>query len=139
MARDTPASGDFETDAELTLFGFPPTPARVRLTARTRAWRVGGAARTFALFLVLAPFAAIFPPHAVWPIGALATGGVLARRRYVERFTLREAECVCPKCGKTLGLKPTRLRVPHPVACDACHHESSLRLPEGVLKAHARG
>ena len=139
MAPETAASGDFETDAELTLFGFDSTPAPIRLTARTRAWRVGGAVRIFAIFLVLAPFAAIFPPHAVWPIGALAAGGLLARRRYIERFTLRESECLCPKCQKTLHLKPTRLRVPHPVACDDCHHESSLRLPEGVLEAHARG
>lgn len=91
-----------------------------------------------AIFAVVAPFVAIIPPHAVWLIGALLTGAFLARKRYIERFTLLSASGVCPKCGEELSVKPGRLRAPHPVPCDACHHESSLRLPEGTLTTHAR-
>jgi hypothetical protein len=128
--------GSFDVQAEATLFGFEPTPARAAIAARSRGWRVGGAARIFAVFAVVAPFVAIFPPHAVWLIGALLTGAVLARRRYVERFTLLGVDADCPKCGTPFDVKRTRLKVPHPLSCDACHHESSLRLPAGTLEAH---
>ena len=141
-APGPPPSGDrppgaFDVQTEATLFGFEPTPARVAIAARSRGWRVGGAARIFGVFVVVAPFVAIFPPHAVWLIGALLTGAVLGRRRYVERFTLLDVDAACPKCGSPFGVKPTRLKVPHPLPCDSCHHESSLRLPAGTLEAHA--
>ena len=134
MSEDPP--GAFDAIAQATLFGYAAVPAHVRVTARTSAWRVGGALRTLALFTVVAPFAAIFPPHAVWPIGALATGATLARRRWIERFTLQAVDGACPKCGHPLQVKPARLRMPHPVPCDACHHEVTLRLPPEVLAAH---
>lgn len=126
----------FSVQAEASIFGFDPSDVTVTITPRSRAWRVGGAARTMGVFVVVAPFVALFPPHAVWPIGALMTGGFLARRRYIERFTLESAEGDCPKCGQALQTKPTRLRSPHQLPCDGCHHESILRLPEGTLEAH---
>ena len=129
--------GSFESEAAVTLFGFEPSTVRVVVTPRSRAWRVGGAARTMAIATVVAPVVAIFPPHAIWPIGALMTGGVLARRRYVERFTLVSAEGACPKCGADIVVKSTRLRVPHQIPCEGCNHESLLRLPEGVLEKAA--
>ncbi len=124
-------------DAEATLFGFDPTAMKVTILARSKTWRVGGAARTFGLFAVVSPFVAIIPPHAVWLMGALMTGAVLARRRYSERFTLQWVEGSCPKCGNAVTVKPMRLREPHPFPCEGCHHESRLRLPEGVLEALA--
>lgn len=124
-----------EVEAESTIFGFDPSPLHVKITPRSRAWRVGGAARTMGIFVVIAPFVAIFPPHAVWPIGALLAGSFLARRRYIERFTLESVEGQCPKCGAALSTKSTRLMTPHPLPCDDCHHESILRLPEGTLEA----
>ncbi|MEM7415734.1 MAG: hypothetical protein AAF389_09585 [Gemmatimonadota bacterium] len=126
----------FSVQAEATIFGFDPTPMMATITPRSRAWRVGGAARTMGVFAVIAPFVALFPPHAVWPIGALMTGGFLARRRYIERYTLESAEGDCPKCGHALRTKPMRLRSPHQLPCDACHHELILRLPDGALDAH---
>ena len=90
-----------------------------------------------AIFVVVAPFAAIFPPHAVWPIGALLTGGVLARKRYVERFTVRDLSGACPKCGETFAVKSGRLLVPHPVPCPGCHHEASVRFPAESLSTIA--
>ena len=78
---------DFELEGEVTLFGFDSVPAQAGITPRSRAWRVGGALRTMAIFVVIAPFVAIIPPHAVWFIGALLAGAFLARKRYIERFT----------------------------------------------------
>lgn len=128
-----PAGATFEVDARATLFGFDDTPVRATIIARSRAWRVGGAARRFAVFVVVAPFVAIFPPHAVWPIGALLTGAALARRRYVERFTLVQVDGPCPRCGAALSAKPGRLKLPHALPCEACNHEPSLRVPGEAL------
>lgn len=131
------ASGAYDLDGEATLFGFDPTPVHGSVVPRTRAWRVGGAVRTMAVFVLLAPFVAIVPPHAVWPIGALLTGGLLARRRYVERFSLRRLDGACPRCGRPLPSKPTRLRSPHPVPCPGCNHEINVRFPAASLQAIA--
>jgi Zn finger protein HypA/HybF involved in hydrogenase expression len=128
------ANNGFELEGQATLFGFDPVPVHARIMPRTRAWRVGGAARTMAIFVVIAPIVMIMPPHAVWPIGALLTGGVLARKRFIERFTITRMSAKCPKCGGVLEVKPQRLRVPHPVPCDNCHHEANVRFPDGVLE-----
>lgn len=133
----TDPQGTFEIDGETTLFGYDPTPLHAKITARSKTWRIGGAARTMGIFLVIAPVVLIFPPHAVWPIGALLTGAALARRRYIERFTLQSLEGTCPKCGKPLVSKPTRLRVPHAIPCDQCHFEPTLRLSRELLEQHA--
>ncbi len=135
MAKTAP--GTFDAGAQATLFGFEPVHVRVRVTARSSAWRVGGAVRTMAVFALVAPLAAIVPPHAVWPIGALVTGAALARRRWIERFTLQTIDGACPRCGHALHVKPARLRVPHPLPCDGCHHEVTLRLPADLLAANA--
>jgi hypothetical protein len=127
----------FEVEAEATVFGFNPTPLHAVITPRSHSWRVGGAARTIGVSIILAPVVAIFPPHAVWPIGALLTGGVLARKRYVERFTLETVKGSCPKCGDALTTQSTMLRTPHELPCDGCHHASILRLPDGTLEANA--
>jgi hypothetical protein len=87
-----------------------------------------------ALFVVIAPFVAIFPPHAVWLIGALGAGAFLARRRYVERYTLLELDGTCPKCGTPFRVKPGRLHVPHPLPCEGCHHEPTVRFPQTALE-----
>ncbi len=129
---DTPTAGA-RLDAEATLFGFDPVPVQVWVLARSKGWRVGGAAGIMGAFVVIAPVAAIFPPHAVWPIGALLTGAALARRRYIERHTLQALEGSCPKCGKAFAVKPGRLSDPHHLPCDGCHHSAILRFPPGSL------
>lgn len=133
----SPDDGSFEVGGRATLFGFEDTPMAARIIARSRAWRVGGAVRTFAVFAVVAPLVAVFPPHAVWLIGALVVGAVLARRRYIERFTLVGVEGKCPKCGTPLSVKKGRLKRPHPLPCEGCNHEPSLRLPDDALERHA--
>ena len=121
-------------DGEVTLFGFPSSQAVVTILPRPRSWRITGALRTMAIFLAIAPLVALVPPHAPWPIGALAVGVILARRRLSETFTLQALQGVCPKCATTLSVKPSRLLVPHPMPCEGCHHVSSLRLPDRVIE-----
>jgi hypothetical protein len=133
----TGSHGSFEVTAEATIFGFDSQSVRTVVIPRGRAWRAGGAARTMGVSVVIAPFVAIVPPHVVWLMGALATGAFLARRRYVERFTLVSVEGVCPNCGSKLSVKPTRLHTPHQIPCDTCHFASLLRLPEGTLEKNA--
>lgn len=123
----------FEVEAHASLFGFPDTSLHVTMIRRSRGWRVGGAARTFGIAMLVAPVVALLPPHAIWPIGALMTGGVLARRRLHERFTLVTLEGPCPKCATPFNSKRGRLKEPHPLQCDVCHHESRLKLPPDVL------
>ncbi|MCH1570381.1 MAG: hypothetical protein L7S64_03490 [Longimicrobiales bacterium] len=127
----------FEAIAEATLFGFDATPSEVRIRPRSRGWRVGGAVGTFVGVVAVASPLVVFPPHAVWLIGGLGTGAFLANRRYIERFTLLSAIGACPKCGHGFSLKNTRLRAPHPLPCEGCHHESTLQLPDGLLQKHA--
>jgi hypothetical protein len=124
----------FTVQAEALVFGFPSTPVTMSVRRRAASWRVGGAARTLALFVVVAPLVAIVPPHAPWAIGALVIGVILARRRWRERFTLERVEGSCPKCGAPLAVKASRLQLPHPVACESCHHQSALRVPPQQLE-----
>lgn len=127
-------AGRFTTEGEVILFGFPAGRAVMTIRKRALSWRAGGAARTMAIFLPVAVVVMIVPPHAPWAIGALASGAILARRRWMERFTLESVQATCPKCGAKLEVKPGRLKTPHPITCEACHHESSLVVPEQVLK-----
>lgn len=139
-ASSTPSRSDskpdaFEAEGRAVLFGFPATRVRVTLRRRSRGWRVGGAARTVGVSVLVAPVVALLPPHAIWPIGALVAGGVLAHRRFNERFTLLELEGACPKCEAQLHVKGGRLRQPHPLPCDVCHFDSALKLPTDVLES----
>ena len=127
--------GLIRTAARVTLFGFESTEAFASIQPRGRRWRVGGAARTMGIFLVIAPMMAIVPPHAPWLIGALTAGIILTRRRLIERFTLISLEGTCPKCDATINVKRTRLRIPHPLTCQSCHHQASLKVPAETLAA----
>ena len=133
---ETPGGRDFTTEGRAVLFGFPSETLEVRLRARSKAWRVGGAARALGIAVLVAPAVAVFPPHAPWLIGTLAVGGVLARRRWTEHFTVLEVRGRCPKCGAALEVDSGRLRRPHPIACEGCHHESTLELADEILQEH---
>lgn len=127
--------GAFRTEAHAVLFGFPPERVDVTILPRSKSWRVAGAARTMGIALVLAPLAAVVPPHAPWVIGALAAGAILARRRWTEHFTVLSIEGDCPKCSKPIQTKGGRLRRPHPLPCEECHLDSTLQLADGALDA----
>jgi hypothetical protein len=133
-AAPASVSGQFEADARVVLFGYDDTPARVTLRHRSFGWRAGGAARTLGVSVVVAPIAALLPPHAIWPLGVLGTGAFLARRRWSEEFTLVELRASCPKCAQAFRAITGRLRMPHPLPCDGCHHEASLRVPDEVIE-----
>lgn len=119
--------------AQAVLFGFDASPVALEVIPRTRQWRLVGAARSLAISMVAALFVAILPPHAPWVIGALAAGAFFARRRWTETHTLAGVDGVCPKCGASFETRPTRLKRPHPLECEGCHHVSELRLPDGAL------
>lgn len=125
----------FTIVGEAVIFGFPDTPVRLSVLRRPKSWRVTGAAQRLAVFVAVAPFTALVPPHAPWLIGSLAAGVILARRRWSERFTLERVEGACPKCARPLAVKVGRLKRPHPVSCDSCHHQAALRFPESVLQS----
>jgi hypothetical protein len=127
--------GTFTVQGAAALFGFQPSPVEVTLRRRARSWRVGGAARTMGVAVVVAPVVAIVPPHAPWLIGVLAVGGILARRRLHEHFTVTAVRGACPKCEAQISSGAGRLRTPHPLPCEACHHDATLRLPEDALEA----
>ncbi|MDX1567219.1 MAG: hypothetical protein R3223_05415 [Longimicrobiales bacterium] len=118
-------------DVPVTLFGHPSTSARLELQARSRGWRIRKAAAPLVAGLVVAPVVALLPPHAPWALVALATGGILARRKWKERFTILDAEARCPRCDTELPLpEGTRLRSPHPLTCPECGHEPVVEVPE---------
>ncbi len=114
--------------ARLQAFGYPTTPAEARVLERPRAWRVRGAALRIAGGLAVAPLLALVPPHAPWALGALGVGVLLARRRWQEDYTLVDLEGACPVCGAALRPPRGRLQHPHPVTCEACHHQATLRV-----------
>lgn len=120
-------------EGEAVLFGFPGTKAVLTIRPRPKSWRASGAAIRMGGFTLLAGIVAVVPPHAPWLIGSLAGGAILARRRWIERYTLESVNGACPKCGGELAVKPSRLKRPHPVTCEACHHESSLTFDASSL------
>ena len=122
-----------EVGGRISLFGYEPTPATVHLKARSRSWRVGGSVRTMAIALLVAPVMGLIPPHAPWILGALTGGGLLARRRWTEHFTVMGVDGTCPRCGATVRAANGRLRSPHPAVCEACHHEASVQIPPEAL------
>jgi len=122
-------SESFEAGATIGLFGFEPAPASVTLVARSLSWRTRRAALFAVLGTAAAPVVALLPPHAVWLIGALATGGYLAWRSFNTRYSVVELDGRCPKCDALQSLKTgTRLRQPHPISCASCNHELALTI-----------
>lgn len=122
----------------VTLFGHTPTTARLVLLPRSRGWRTRKAAIPLAIGLAVAPVVALLPPHAPWALISLATGGILARRRWKEHYTIQEADALCPRCETSLPLPSgTRLRIPHPVTCPDCGHEPVVEVTADELERAA--
>lgn len=124
----------FEPAASLVLFGHDPEPARVVVFERSRGWRVRRAILFAAAGMTVAPFVALLPPHAPWALGALACGGFFAWRSLKSRFAVAELEARCPRCEAPVAVPAgSRLRQPHSIHCQACHHELVLRVDEAAL------
>lgn len=129
----------FQIGGKVTLFGFDPTSATARLRPRQRQWRLRGTVGILIVTFLVAPCVVVVPPHVPWVLGVLATGIVLARRRWTHRFTLEELEATCPRCGTDLRVPPGRLRVPQPLTCESCRNDLSLVLDSAALAAHGGG
>lgn len=117
--------------ARVDLFGFDATRATLTLRARSRRWRLSRTLRVLAVTALAVPVVGLVPPHAPWVVGALGTGLILARRRWLHRLSVIGLQARCPRCGFELSLpEGVRLRDPHPVPCEGCHHQASLELAE---------
>jgi len=126
----------FEPTATLVLFGHEPVPARVEVFERARGWRIRRAVIFAVTGMALAPFVALFPPHAPWALGALSTGFFLAWRSMNSRFAVARLEGDCPRCQEPLHVSSgSRLRIPHPLSCTSCHHELVLNVDPTDLPA----
>lgn len=118
-----------QVPARITLFGFDAVSGTARVTPRTGRWRLTRALIAFGGALLIAPFLALVPPHVPWALGALAVGTIVARRRWLEHHSLRAVEGTCPRCGCDISLpRATRLRHPHPLTCESCHHELAVEV-----------
>ena len=138
-ANGTPPPDTVEVHGQMNLFGYDPAPVRLRLLPRSRRWRLLGAGRTLGITLLVAPVGGMLPPHAPWVVGVLGAGGFLAHRRFHERFTVVGVEGSCPKCSAELTVARGTLRSPHPLPCEACHHEGSVAVEDDALEAVAAG
>ncbi|HEU5208523.1 MAG TPA: hypothetical protein VFU06_03845 [Longimicrobiales bacterium] len=107
--------------ARLACFGADSTPATVELLERPFSWRMTRALLAAGIGLGLAPVAAIVPPHIPWAGAALIGGGVIARGRWIERYTLARIEGTCPRCSGAIKMTPARrLKDPESITCGNC-------------------
>jgi hypothetical protein len=123
---DSENGGRVELTVTLTAFGFDPRQVTIDAIARPQSWRVTRALIAGGIALGVTPVVALIPPHFPWLIGALVTGGILARRRLTERFTLITMAGACPRCGESVSTEPGRLSGDRTVRCGACGQDSSL-------------
>lgn len=135
----------FDVDSEpystrkitLRLFGFSPTSGNASLQPRSVPWRLARTGFMLAITAVVAPLVFLVPPHAPWGVGALLGGLILSRRRWMERATISDVSAPCPKCGHEVRIrKASRLRDPHTMTCDHCHHESILEVEGSIETEH---
>ena len=118
------------------MFGHAATTARLATIPRSRAWRTRMAGTRVGVAIVAAGPLALLPPHTVWSIGALIFGFVVARNRWAENQTVAVLELECPRCGAAReGRAGVRLKVPHPVECEACGHTGQVTFPSESLPA----
>lgn len=129
------ASEPREVQGTVTLFGYDETDATATVLPRSVGWRALRAGAFVAGGLLLAPVVALLPPHVAWALAAAVTGMVLGARKWAERFTLLSLEGRCPRCGEPLAVgRPTRLRNPWTLDCEACHHAVTLTVPGRALE-----
>ncbi len=86
--------------------------------ASARKWLV--------IWLVIAPFTIVFPPHFPWPLIAITTAfvGYFARRGRTELIVCGEAKC--PKCGAFQILDGGNVEFPMAHFCSECRERSLL-------------
>lgn len=119
--------------ARIVLPGHEDTVARVDVdevsfgarVTRTMVMAAVWATITTATFLIT-----MFDPF-MTSLPALV-GTMAVYRGWKGRFQVRSFRGGCPRCGADIQLKPnSRVSVPHPLVCYACHHEPKLVLVRG--------
>ncbi len=107
--------------ARLACFGAAPTAARVELLARSASWRTTRALLAAGIGVGVTPLVAIIPPHIPWAAAALIGGGVVARNRWQELYTLVHISGLCPRCGGAIDQSPGKRLASKPsVLCGHC-------------------
>lgn len=96
---------------------------RVRLSEEESS---GAARKWLVIWLAIAPFVFVFPPHFPWPLVAITTGvvGYFARRGRSEVILCGEADC--PKCGAFQILEGGNVEFPMVHFCTECKERSLL-------------
>lgn len=111
--------------------GVYATPAQLRAHRRTRAERATLTALTLAGCWIVAPFAALIPPHFESFVAAFALSLYFGRRAWVGEWQVEQMSGCCPRCEAHLSLRPrTMLYLPHSLRCGACSAELWLELGE---------
>lgn len=118
-------------DARLTLFGSASRPATLEVTPRPRAQRATRALLYTGFALLLAPLAAVVPPHVPWAIAVLGLGAWRARGEWRGEYELRAFEGACPRCGEKLKLDARYVTLPLAVPCYSCHAQPQLTAGAG--------
>jgi len=118
--------------ARVVLPGHADTIARVDVDAvplRARVVRTMVLAGVWGSISAAMFFVTVFDPFMTsMPV---LVGAVTVWRNWKGRFRIRGFQAACPRCGAEMRLKEnTRVAVPHPLVCYACHHE-----PQLVLRA----
>lgn len=118
--------------AVVHLRGHAPVPARLQVirvplwawAARLARYVVGWLASTWlTLIFTFDPFVASFP---------FVIGLGLVYRTARGRYRVDAFEGACPRCSTALGLEPgSKIPLPFPLVCYACHHEPELRVVDG--------
>lgn len=123
--------GRVELEGRLEAFGFQPTRVTIDAIERTASWRMTRGLVAAGLGVGVAPVVALVPPHIPWLLGALITGGVIARRRFTEHYTLLSMEGACPRCGEAVTTDPGRLTAERTVRCGACGQDLTMTVGFG--------
>lgn len=127
----TDSTEPITSPARLTLFGFAPVPAHVRVIHRPRSLRLSRALLWLVGCWALAPLVGLLPPHLPWALTAFGAGIYFARTNWRGTYEIQSLEARCPSCGHALTVKPgTRVGVEYPITCYNCHQEPLLELPE---------
>lgn len=114
---------------QMVLAAYPPAPARVGLVPQSRNVRAFKAVLALAVCWGVAPWAIWVPPHYPWPVLLVCGGAYLAHLFWTGQYRVRWFVGMCPRCGGHLRLSAgTRIRLPHTVACLACHFEPALEM-----------
>lgn len=128
-------------DAVLRLSGYASTPAKIVALRRARSTRISRAALKLGIALVLLPIVSFIPPHFPWALAVLAIGPYLAWKEWRGDYVVRHFEGQCPNCASEMSIEAgTKLRLPAPLVCYACHQEPELqaaRVPAPSVRAEA--